>query len=183
MCLGKPKQSLLLYHPSIILSIGIKTGFLRLSKKKQSTAKSETADIRFVPSGDGMCRVVCCEAGNAKHTVSVQNGTLTVRVVDERKRYEYIGIMLNPQTVTVYLPEDAYAALQIQTGTGRTEIPASFQFQSFDISANTGDIRVPSSVTGGKCELIGYSHRNRMHANGRIVSARKFSISAGLFWW
>ena len=49
---------------------------------------TETADISFAVSDDDTCRVICCEEENAKHTVQVQNGALTVSVTDDRAWYE-----------------------------------------------------------------------------------------------
>ena len=43
---------------------------------------TDTADVRFVPSGDGKCTVECYEAENAKHSVAVENGTLTLKIND-----------------------------------------------------------------------------------------------------
>ena len=104
--------------------------------------KTDTADILFSIADDGICRVVCYEMKNAKHSVVVQDGTLAVRVVDERQWYEYIGININTPNITVYLPEAEYASLFIEGSTGDIEMPEGFACDNVDISTSTGAIRV-----------------------------------------
>ena len=109
---------------------------------------TETADILFAVSSDNMCRVVYCEEENMKHSVSVQNGTLSVSVVDDREWYEHIGINLHSPKVTVYLPETEYASLVIKGSTGDVEIADEIKFDSAQISLSTGDIRVNNISAG-----------------------------------
>lgn len=109
--------------------------------------KTETADILFAPSDDGMCRVVCYEIENEKHSVAVENGTLTVNVVDEREWYGYIGIMLGTPQITVYLPQKEYNSLVINESTGDIEIPKDFKFEGIDISLSMGDVKSFASAS------------------------------------
>lgn len=48
--------------------------------------------VRFVPSENEMCKIDCYEGDKIYHTVAVEDGTLTVKRVDQRKWYERIGI-------------------------------------------------------------------------------------------
>ena len=109
---------------------------------------TETADILFAVSSDNMCRVVCCEEENMKHSVSVQDGTLTVSFVDDRTWYEHIGFSFHSPKVTVYLPETEYASLVIKGSTGDVEIADEIKFDSAQISLSTGDIRVNNISAG-----------------------------------
>lgn len=109
--------------------------------------KAKTADIDFVPTENGECKVVCYEQAKVKHSISVENGTLTVSVVDERKWYDYIKIFsFKTPKITVYLPEGQYGALNIKDSTGDVDIPKGFDFQSIDISASTGNVDVFASA-------------------------------------
>ena len=107
--------------------------------------QTDTADIIFVPTGDGICRVVCHEEENIKHSAAVQNNILTIQVVDERAWYEYIGITYGTPKVTVYLPKREYTSLHIKESTGDVEVPKEFMFNSIDISASTGDVKCHAS--------------------------------------
>lgn len=107
-----------------------------------------TADILFVQSDDKICKVVCYEMSDMKHTTTVQNDTLTINVTDEREWYDHIGITLGSPKITVYLPKTEYDSLVIKEDTGDIEVPKDFKFGSIDISTSTGDI----TITGVTCE-------------------------------
>ena len=101
---------------------------------------SNTADIDLIPSDDGKCRIVCYEEENARHAVSVNNGVLSVKVVNEKKWYQYIGIYSGTPKVSVYLPEDEYGALTISGSTGSIDIPDNFSFGDVSVTLSTGRI-------------------------------------------
>ena len=56
---------------------------------------TDTADITFVPSEDSKCYVECREQKNLKHSVTVQDGTLVIKLVDTRKWYEYAEMLMD----------------------------------------------------------------------------------------
>ena len=107
-----------------------------------------TADILFSASDDKVCRVVCYERENEKHSVSVQNDTLTVSAADDRAWYEHIGISFRSPKVTVYLPKAEYRSLGVAGSTGEVEVPEEFRFDSADISLSTGDVSLSAAVSG-----------------------------------
>ena len=108
--------------------------------------KTDTADIAFVLSNDGMCRVACYEEAKISHSVEVQNGTLTVNVVNNKKWYDYIGVNIDSPKITVYLPKSEYSSLIIEESTGDIEISKDFGFNNIDISLSTGDIKYYASA-------------------------------------
>ena len=108
--------------------------------------KTDTADIAFVPSNDGMCRVVCYEDAKKNHSVEVQNGTLTLDGVNNKKWYDYIGINIDQPKITVYLPEAEYSSLIIEESTGDIDILRDFKFKSIDVSLSTGDVKCYASA-------------------------------------
>ena len=108
--------------------------------------KTDTADIAFVPSNDGMCRVACYEDAKSIHSVEVQDGTLMINVVNNKKWYDYIGVNIDSPKITVYLPEAEYSSLIIEESTGDIEISKDFGFKSIDISLSTGDVKCYASA-------------------------------------
>ena len=108
--------------------------------------QGESDEIVFLPSEDGTCRVTCREKETLRHTVSVENGTLTVRTLDERKWYDYIGILSDEPQIAVSLPAGAYAALSVETQTGDVEIPADFTFDRLTVRGSTSDVTCRASV-------------------------------------
>ncbi len=102
-----------------------------------------TADIAFMLSDDGNCRVECHEGSNAKHSVTVEDDTLTVELIDERSVYDFIGYIgpnFGSPKITVYLPKTEYTNLLINGDTSDVEIPDGFMLKDVDISLRTGDV-------------------------------------------
>lgn len=109
---------------------------------------TDTADIVFLPSDDGKCKIVAVEDKNEKHSVSVKDGTLNIELVNTKKWYQYIGINFVTPKLTVYLPEAEYASLTVKLSTGDVSIPKEYKFDSIDIKASTGDISCLASASG-----------------------------------
>lgn len=109
---------------------------------------STTADIIFKQTDDNKCRVECYEDSKEKHSVSVQNGALSIKTVSEKAWYDYIGINFNSPKVTIYLPKTEYKTLAINEDTGDVEIPKDFKFESIDIVLSTGDVSLAADVSG-----------------------------------
>lgn len=101
---------------------------------------TDTADIVFGLSADGKCRVECREDKNAKHAVAVENGTLVVRVNNQKSWYDYIGFRPDSPKITIFLPETEYHTLAVHESTGNMEIPKGFTFASVDVSVSTGNV-------------------------------------------
>ena len=110
--------------------------------------ETDTADINILPSEDETCKVVCYEQEKVRHTVIVENGTLTIKAVDERKWYDHIGISFHGPWINVYLPQTAYKALKIEEDTGNIAINQGVTFASMDVSVSTGDVTNHASTTG-----------------------------------
>ena len=113
---------------------------------KDISVLTDTADTVFVPYDGDKCTVVCREQENARHTVTVKDGVLSVELHDTRKWYHYIGINWSSPTVTVYLPKEAYGSLRIKSSTGDVEIPKDIKLDSIDVTATTGDVRCNASA-------------------------------------
>lgn len=110
--------------------------------------ETKTADIVFAPSPDGKVSVVCHEESSAKHTVGVKDGILEVRLVNEKKWYEYIGISIGSPKITVSIPQGQYGALLIHGSTANIQIPADFGFESMEVTVSTGDVTNSASAVG-----------------------------------
>ncbi len=106
----------------------------------------DTTDIKFAPSDDKMCRIQCSETDKVKYSASVQDGTLIIDTVDTRKWYDYIGIFIGKQTMTIYLPQDNYTLISIDTDTGDIDIPKNFTFEEIKIDGKTADVECGASV-------------------------------------
>ena len=138
--------------------------------------KTDTADIAFVLSDDGMCRVACYEEAKISHSVEVQNGTLTVNVVNNKKWYDYIGVNIDSPKITVYLPKSEYSSLIIEESTGDIEISKDFGFKSIDISLSTGNVKCYASAA----EAIKIAaSTGDIYAEGISASSLDLTVSTG----
>ncbi|MBO7293601.1 MAG: DUF4097 family beta strand repeat protein [Clostridia bacterium] len=109
---------------------------------------ADTADILFLPSEDGICRVVTRDHRDITYTPTVEDGTLRVGHSDERAWYDHITFFGGRSTVTVYLPAGEYAALTVDTSTGDVEIPRDFTFGQMEVTLSTGDVTCSATVLG-----------------------------------
>ena len=131
-------------------TVKYETNTYEINDKFQNISiKTDTADICFLPSEDGACRVVCYEESKQRHAVTVQDGHLVIDKVNQRKWYDHIGINFGNASITVYIPKGEYGALTIKSSTGNTTILQNFNFESIDISASTGDVTNYASASGG----------------------------------
>ena len=153
---------------------------------------TDTADILFVQSDDKICKVVCYEMSDMKHTTTVQNDTLTINVIDEREWYDHIGITLGSPKITVYLPKTEYDSLAIKENTGDIEVPKDFKFGSIDIATSTGDIIIAGvtcegdiviNVSTGKANLTDIKCKSLISDGStgdfslkNVIATEKFSI-------
>lgn len=137
---------------------------------------TDTADIVFSDSDNSTCKVICYEQENVKHTVTVQDGTLTVSEVDKRKWYEHIGIAIESPKITVYLPSNEYNALSIKSSTGDIELPENFSFTSIDILTSTGDVKDYASASGS---IKIKTDTGDISADNISANALEFSVATG----
>ncbi len=134
---------------------------------------TDTADILFVLSAGGKCKVECIEEASTKHNVLIKENTLNIDVNDTRKWYDYISFFsFGTPKITVYLPLDKYALLTVNASTGDIEIPKEFTFDSIDIKASTGDVNSSASaIRDLKIKL------STGHINVENISAKNMNLT------
>lgn len=135
---------------------------------------TDTADIQFVLADKSS--VSCYEEKNAKHSISVKDGTLRIELEKTKKWYDYIGIGFDTPKITVYLSETQLNTLTIKGHTGDVEIPKEFLFESMDIAITTGRVTNYASTSGDmsiKTSTGGISLENLS------VGTMKLSVTTG----
>ena len=114
----------------------------------QIAVDTDITDVTIATANEKQCRVECSEPEKMKHTAEVENGTLVIRSSDSRQWYEHLfSFASHSPKVVVYLPQSAYASLQIDTHTGDVTIPSGFTFDTLTVNNNTGDVECSASVT------------------------------------
>lgn len=107
--------------------------------------ETDTCDVDFQKT-DGSFKVSCPESEKYSYTVTVEENTLCVRQVDLRQWYDFIGIHLGEEKITLYLPEEIYDTLYIETDTGDIGLPDSFSFTGATLVSDTGDVGFAAQV-------------------------------------
>lgn len=103
------------------------------------TVDVDTTDLYFKKSTDGNTKVVCTDLDKLHHEVSVSDGTLVVKSVDERHWYEMI-FNYRSLKITVYLSNEEFSNLNIKSSTGDIEFSDEFTFDIVKIKLSTGDV-------------------------------------------
>ena len=108
-----------------------------------------TAHIEFChpryPTTDNSAKLESLESEDRRTVVTVEDGTLTIRLVDERKWYERMEISMQSPALTLYLPEGDYGDLVIENSTGDISI-WNYSFDSVRITSGTGDVNLQASA-------------------------------------
>lgn len=101
---------------------------------------TDTANVELVLSDTA--GVTCREWENQTHSVSVEDGVLTIKLNDTRKWYQHIGIQFGVPSVTVYVPRvrGVMGDLNIQSSTGNVTVAKGLGFTNVDIAISTGSI-------------------------------------------
>ncbi len=105
----------------------------------------KTSNLEFKLSEDSSIKVVCEERINEYHNVSVEENTLKIKLVDERKWYERI-FNWHKNTVIVYLPAATFENLNIISSTGNIKICEDFTFKNLNAKLSTGNVEIKSNV-------------------------------------
>lgn len=107
--------------------------------------ETDTADVTFALSEDGVCRVECYENAKGTHTVTVENGSLVIRRTDNRAWYDFIGIGFASPKITVQLPKADYARVNVTTSTGDIAL-RDLSAGTLDVTVSTGDVTLTNVV-------------------------------------
>lgn len=156
---------------------------------KNVSVTTDTADIEFVISDS--TKVVCYEEINAKHSVEVKDGTLFVKLIDERKWHEHIGINFGTPKITVYLPKAEYGTVSVKTSTGNITLE-NISAEYLDLSVSTGKVAVANvtckgdvkvKVSTGRTNITDVTCKNLVTSGNtgdvvlkNVVATEKFSV-------
>ena len=108
---------------------------------------TNTADISFLPSDDGSCKIVSKDIKKIKYTANIEDGILKIKAEDTRKWFERLFNMRS-SALTVYLPLGEYTSLSIDESTGNITIPEGYKFGNVDIKLSTGNIDLKNIICG-----------------------------------
>ncbi len=119
---------------------------------KNISIVTDTANVVFEISDSNESRVVCYEPTNAKHSVTVKDGSLTIELTDTRKWYEHIGVNFTSPHITVYIPRGEYGDISVKSSTGHINI-GNISADTLDLSVSTGKITVTDADCAGDVKV------------------------------
>ena len=107
-------------------------------------------DVKFAMfSGRDDCMVQIRTQENVSHSAVVEDGTLKIKMIDERNWTDHISIgWTESMEMTVYLPAAEYDSLQVRTTTGDIILTQEPSFREAMLRSNTGDISCVTGVSG-----------------------------------
>ena len=111
-------------------------------------------DVNFAMfSGRDDCMVAFREMDGVNHSVVVEDGTLKIKMTDDRKWTDYVGVFhvfgqSESMEMTVYLPAAEYDSLQVRTETGDITLTQEPFFREVMLRSDTGDISCVMGVAG-----------------------------------
>lgn len=104
-------------------------------------------DVNLIPAENEECIVICNESDKIRHSVTVENGTLKIKRIDNRQWYEHIFVFFWGETeINLYLPQNEFENLYIKSVSGNIEIPEKFTFDAAEITTTSGDVEFLSQA-------------------------------------
>lgn len=137
---------------------------------------TNTARVQIIPFEGDEVRVTCREWAKQKHTVTVNEDTLTVEVTDTRKWYDHISIHIDNPEIIIELPAGEYGDLRITGRTGDAEIASNFRFADANVTLSTGHIHYCASAEGG---VALKTSTGRIRVDGVTAAALDVTVSTG----
>ena len=112
-----------------------------LSESYQNISiQTDTADVVIRPSETDETKVVCKEQERLKHSVTVENGTLVIRLTDTREWTDYV-LNFAFTKVTVYVPGTQLKDITVKNSTGDITLQNMVVDGQISVKNSTGNVK------------------------------------------
>lgn len=101
----------------------------------------DTTNLTILPTDEETTTVVCFEQSKIQHIVEVADHTLSIREMDTRAWYEHISLSFQSPKVTIYMPQNQYAAVSVKASTADIQIE-KLSANYLDLTLSTGDMQL-----------------------------------------
>lgn len=107
---------------------------------------TQDCDVKFVPyNGDVNAQITILEQDRVSHQVLVEDGTLTIKMTDQRKWTDFVRVFnvfgeQESMSMTLCIPNTLYTSIYITTDTGDIRIPGVLQAEEMTLRSDTGDV-------------------------------------------
>lgn len=129
-------------------NINLHTETFEVTEPIQNICVQDTeCDIAILPSTDGKCWVSYTDSELFTHEISCSNGALRITSKQTGSWTDYLFVIYSGEVfIRIYLPENTYQQLDLDTTSGEISIPSGFTFDSAQLSTTSGDIDCASDV-------------------------------------
>lgn len=137
-----------------------------------------SSDVRVFRSEDGEARVDCVDDESCRHRVFTEDGVLNIELEQEGRRLfeRFFSFGSNRNfKVNIYLPQDEYDFLDIETMSGDVEVQRGFSFENAWVKSLSGDVDFFAAVHG---ELSLSSTSGDVHAEGGDEEKQSMSVTS-----
>lgn len=114
---------------------------------------ADSIDVNFVLSENDTCKIEYSDIKQAKYDISVNDGVLNIKRVDNRKWYEYIDILDFNNSLTVAVPKDKIKSLCINLQSGNVNAENISVFGDMDIKTQSGNVTLKNVDTKSKMNV------------------------------
>ncbi len=114
---------------------------------------ADSIDVNFVASENDTCKIEYTDIKQAKYDISVNDGVLNIKRVDNRKWYEYIDILDFNNSLIVAVPKEKIKSLCIYLQSGNVSAENISVFGDMDIKTQSGNISLKNVDTKGKMNI------------------------------
>lgn len=109
---------------------------------------TEDCNVDFVVfEGTADPHVIVKERESTRHSVTVEDGILKIKMIDSRKWRDHIGISWESMKMTVYLPQKMFTSVRVTTATGYIRVPEVFSAKELALRSDTGAVTCSAQVT------------------------------------
>lgn len=108
-----------------------------------------SSDVKILPSDDGTTYVKTKDRDKISHEVKVDDGKLSVELIDSRAWYDHIIPFFGNTVIEIYLSGENYSQLDINATTGNALVSECFTFEKgIFIEQTTGNIDLKCDSQG-----------------------------------
>lgn len=133
-------------------------------------------DLTIKRAEDGKCTADCVMPEKIDYEVFTEEGTLKIRVSDQRRWFDHLKLSFVPCEMVLSLPKEYYESLNVQSGSGKVNINEGFEFEEASVKTGTGAITLDK--TAGK-ELMLSVSTGRIHTLGVESENLTLIVSTG----
>ena len=114
----------------------------------------ELGSLNLQKALDGKAKVVCRATLHHSVSVTVEDGVLKIREIDQERTGHhwynilYIDLSRENYGVTIFLPEEKYRSITASTRSGRLMLSKHFAFDTVTLRSESGTLRLNATVHG-----------------------------------